>query len=63
MLTILLLIPFLGALLICVLPDADSSDNSESVGRSRTFTLVTLAVQCLLSFGLLIPFSSVEPGQ
>ena len=63
MLTILLLIPFLGALLICVLPDADSSDNSESVGRSRTFTLVTLAVQCLLSFGLLIPFSAVEPGQ
>ena len=63
MLTILLLIPFLGALLISVLPGSGSSDGSESAGRSRTFTLVTLAIQCLLSFGLLIPFSAVEPGQ
>ena len=57
MLTILLLIPFLGALLISVLPGA------ETASRSRTFTLVTLALQSLLSFGLLIPFSAVEPGQ
>ena len=56
MLTVLLLIPFLGALLISVLPGA------ETASRSRTFTLVTLALQCLLSFGLLIPFSAVEPG-
>ena len=57
MLTILLLIPFLGALLVSVLPGRDSS------GRSRTLTLVTLALQCIFSFGLLIPFSAVEPGQ
>merc|ERR1711871_1642656 len=46
-----------GALLISVLPGPDSS------GRRRSFTLVTLAVHCVLSFGLLIPFSAVEPGQ
>ena len=63
MLTLLLLIPFLGALLISVLPGLGSSDISESVGRSRTFTLAILAVQCLVSFGLLVPFSAVEPGQ
>ena len=55
MLTILLLIPFLGALLISVLP---SSDNPE---RTRDLTLVTLALQCVLSFALLIPFNAAEP--
>ena len=57
MLTILLLIPFLGALLVSVVPGDDSSS------RSRSITLITLAVQCLLSFGLLIPFTAAEPGQ
>ena len=57
MLTILLLIPFLGALLVSVVPGHDSSS------RSRSITLITLAVQCLLSFGLLIPFTAAEPGQ
>ena len=56
MLTILLLIPFLGALLISVLP---SSDNTE---RTRDLTLVTLVLQCVLSFALLIPFNAAEPG-
>ena len=56
MLTILLLIPFLGALLISVLP---SSDNTE---RTRDLTLVTLVLQCVLSFTLLIPFNAAEPG-
>ena len=55
MLTILLLIPFLGALLISVLP---SSDNTE---RTRDLTLVTLVLQCVLSFALLIPFNAAEP--
>ena len=56
MLTILLLIPFLGALLISVLPSDES-------GRNRTLALLTLAVQCVVSFALLIPFQASETGQ
>jgi len=56
MLTILLFIPFLGALLISVLP-ADES------GRNRVIALITLVIQCVFSFGLLIPFQSSETGQ
>ncbi|QNI74065.1 NADH dehydrogenase I subunit NdhD (chain 4 or M) [Synechococcus sp. NOUM97013] len=56
MLTILLLIPFLGALLISVLPSEGSSE------RARTLSVITLVVQCVLSFALLLPFSAAEPG-
>ncbi|QNI66908.1 NADH-quinone oxidoreductase subunit M [Synechococcus sp. BMK-MC-1] len=56
MLTILLLIPFLGALVISVLPSDES-------GRSRSLALLTLAVQCVYSFALLIPFQASETGQ
>ena len=56
MLTILLLIPFLGALLISVLPSEGSSE------RTRTLSVITLVSQCVLSFGLLLPFSAAEPG-
>ena len=56
MLTILLLIPFLGALMISVLPPDDS-------GRNRSLALVVLAAQCIYSFALLIPFRSLDAGQ
>ena len=56
MLTILLLIPFLGALLISVLPSEGSSE------RVRRLSVITLVAQCVLSFALLLPFSAVEPG-
>ena len=56
MLTILLLIPFLGALVISVLPSGES-------GRNRSLALLTLAVQCVVSFALLIPFQASETGQ
>ena len=56
MLTVLLLIPFLGALLISVLPSEGSSE------RARTLSVITLVVQCVLSFALLLPFSAAEPG-
>ena len=56
MLTILLLIPFLGALLISVLPSEGSSE------RVRTLSVITRVAQCVLSFALLLPFSAVEPG-
>ncbi|CAK23112.1 NADH-quinone oxidoreductase subunit M [Synechococcus sp. CS-197] len=56
MLTILLLIPFLGALVISVLPSDES-------GRNRSLALLTLAVQCVVSFALLIPFQASETGQ
>ena len=56
MLTILLLIPFLGALLISVLPSEGSYE------RARTLSVITLVAQCVLSFALLLPFSAAEPG-
>ena len=56
MLTILLLIPFLGALLISVLPSEGSSE------RARTLSVTTLVAQCVLSFALLLPFSAAEPS-
>ncbi|MBL6800126.1 MAG: NADH-quinone oxidoreductase subunit M [Synechococcus sp. BS307-5m-G37] len=56
MLTILLLIPFLGALAISVLPPDDS-------GRNRSLSLLVLAAQCVYSFALLIPFQSLDAGQ
>ena len=56
MLTILLLIPFLGALAISVLPPDDS-------GRNRSLALLVLAAQCVYSFALLIPFQSLDAGQ
>ena len=56
MLTILLLIPFLGALVISVLPPEDS-------GKNRFLALLTLAIQCVYSFALLIPFQAGEAGQ
>ena len=56
MLTILLLIPFLGALVISVLPSDES-------GRNRSLALLALVVQCVVSFALLIPFQASETGQ
>ena len=56
MLTILLLIPFLGALVISVLPPEDS-------GKNRFLAVLTLAMQWVYSFALLIPFQAGEAGQ
>lgn len=56
LLTLLLLIPFLGALLITLLPGDRSSD------FYRRVCVVVLSVQCLASVGLLVPFDASEAG-
>ncbi len=56
LLSLLLLIPFLGALLITLIP----GDRSSSFFRS--FTAVVLIAQCIASAALLIPFNPADSG-
>ena len=55
-LSLLLLIPFLGALALIIWPGSASS------ARLRELTIVLLAVQCVASFALLLPFDPAQAG-
>ena len=56
LLSFLLLIPFVGALALLVWP-GDQGDE-----RLRIGSIAVLAVQCLVSFALLVPFDPAESG-
>ena len=56
LLTVLLLIPFLGALILSVLPGTHSSD------LLRRITAGVLVLQCLASLWALVPFDPADPG-
>ena len=56
LLSLLLLIPFLGALALILWPGSPSS------ARLRDVSIVLLVVQCLASFALLVPFDAGDPG-
>ena len=56
LLTALLLIPFLGALILSVLPGTHSSD------LLRRITAGVLVLQCLASLSALVPFDPADPG-
>ena len=56
LLSLLLLIPFVGALALILWPGSLSS------ARLRDVSIVVLAVQCLVSFGLLLPFDPSDAG-
>ena len=56
LLSLLLLIPFLGALALILWPTDPPPE------RLRIATVVILALQCLVSFGLLLPFDASEAG-
>ena len=56
LLSLLLLIPFLGALGLILWPGSPSSS------RLRDVTIVLLAIQCVASFGLLLPFDAGDAG-
>ena len=55
-LSLLLLIPFLGALALIIWPGSPSS------ARLREVTIVVLAVQSVASFALLLPFDPAQAG-
>ena len=54
LLSLLLLIPLLGALGLVLWPGSPSSD------RFRDATIVVLAVQTVASFALLLPFDAAD---
>ena len=56
LLSLLLLIPFLGALALILWPGSPSS------ARLRDVSIVLLVVQCLASFALLLPFDAADAG-
>ena len=56
LLSLLLLIPFVGALALILWPEDPPPE------RLRVATVVILALQCLVSFGLLLPFEPSEAG-
>ena len=56
LLSLLLLIPLLGALALILWPGSPTS------ARLRELTIVLLAVQCLASFALLLPFDPADAG-
>ena len=56
LLSLLLLIPFLGALALILWPSDPPPE------RLRIATVVILALQCLVSFGLFLPFEPSEAG-
>ena len=56
LLSLLLLIPFGGALALILWPGEPSS------ARLRSVSIVLLAVQCVASFGLLLPFDPTDAG-
>ena len=56
LLSLLLLIPFLGALVLILWPGSLSS------ARLRDVSIVVLVVQCLVSFALLLPFDAADAG-
>ena len=56
LLSLLLLIPFLGALALILWPGSPSS------ARLRDVSIVLLVVQCLASFALLPPFDAADAG-
>ena len=56
LLSILLLIPFLGALALILWPGSPSS------ARLRDISIVLLAAQCVASFALLLPFDPADAG-
>ena len=56
LLSLLLLIPLLGALVLILWPGAPTS------ARLREVTIVLLAVQCVASFALLLPFDPADAG-
>ena len=56
LLSLLLLIPFLGALALILWPTDPPPE------RLRIATVVILALQCLVSFGLLLPFDPSAAG-
>ena len=55
-LTLLLVIPFLGALLLALWPQGSTP------AQLRRLTLVILSVQCLASFAVLFWFDPSNPG-
>ena len=56
LLSLLLLIPFLGALALILWPGSPSS------ARLRDVSIVLLVIQCLASFALLLPFDAADAG-
>lgn len=56
LLSLLLLIPFVGALGLVLWPGSPSS------GRLRDVSIVVLALQCVASVGLLLPFDASDAG-
>tara|TARA_B100002051_G_scaffold35991_1_gene29597 strand:- start:1630 stop:3120 length:1491 start_codon:yes stop_codon:yes gene_type:complete len=56
LLSLLLLIPLLGALVLILWPGAPTS------ARLREVTIVLLVVQCVASFALLLPFDPADAG-